>query len=353
MAGPGWRAKRSLIRQLLADPGRFEALQAVRLLELDAARKAARTGTRPFQPPAWGNDAGLEAVRFRSSLGVVLPGGQVQEIREQAAPSGRVRYTVRQSLLGLAGSFGPLPQPIAELVSERARAGDFAMRDFLDLFNHRLVSILMRSRRAHRPELAGAAPWDTNLSAFAAALCGIGTPALKSRLDVPDRALYRFAGLLNRRPASQHGVERLLECHFNLPVRIHPLQGNWMALEPEDHTRLGRQADSTRLGRGAVLGTRAWDQGAGILVELGPLNLRQYLSFQPGKRGLRELMALVAFHAGPDLEVTLRLRLRGDQVPKLHLKHASGRALGRTTLLGGRKPETEMVVTVRPGRERQ
>lgn len=349
MAGPGWRAKRSLIRQLLADPGRFEVLQAVRILELDAARKAARAHACGFVPPASGNDAAAEVIRFRSSLGVVLPGGQVQEIKEQASPSGRVRYTLRQSLLGLAGSFGPLPQPITEWVSERARAGDFAMRDFLDLFNHRLVSIQMRSRRLHRPELAGLAPWETNLAEFAAALCGIGTPALKGRLPVADRGLYRFAGLLNRQLASQHGLERLLAGHFGLPVRIHPLQGNWMALEPEDHSRLGRATDSTRLGRGAVLGTRVWDQAAGILVELGPLGLRHYLSFMPGKRALRELLALVAFHAGPQLEVTLRLRLRGDQVPKLHLKRASGRALGRTTLLGGRSPEREMVVTIRPG----
>lgn len=348
MAGSGWRAKRSLIRQLLADPGRFEALQAVRILEIEAARRAARAHTAGFQPPAVGNDAGLEAIRFRASLGVVLPGGQVQEIREQAAPSGRVRYTLRQSLLGLAGSIGPLPQPIADLVVERARAGDFAMRDFLDLFNHRLFTIQMRARRAHRPELAARPPWETNLAGFAAALCGLGTPRLRRRLDLPDQVLYRFAGLLNRQPASQHGLERLIACHFGLPTRIHPLQGDWMQLEPEDQTLLGRSTESGRLGGGAVLGRRVWDQTAGILVELGPLTLRDYLGFMPGKRALRELMALVGFHAGPQMRVCLRLRLRGDQVPKLHLKHSSGRALGRTTLLGGRAMTQEMVVTIRP-----
>lgn len=336
MAGSGWRKTRPLKELLLAEPQSFDMLQAARLLEVVGQ------GRRPVGE---GADGAAEALRFRSTVQSVFPASDLAAVRSETGPTGRPRYAVSVTFMGLAGAFGPLPPPITELLTERLRAGDHAMRDFLDLFNHRLVSLLVRARRTHRPELTNRPPWETNLAGFLTTLCGLGTPHLTPRLpDGLGRALPGYAGLLNRTPATQHGLERILSTHFGTAVVIEPLAGGWMRLEREDRSVLGRSLDSGRLGRGAVLGAWAWDQTAGITVNLGPLGLREYLGFLPGRRAARQLAAIVAFHAGPHLRVRLRLRVKRTSVPNLTLRR--GRLRPRLT----RRPSANL--TLKPVLER-
>src|SRR2546425_12316042 len=54
------------------------------------------------------------------------------------------------NFLGLAGGLGALDIPTPELVLQRTSRNDKALKDFLDIFNHRLVSLLYRIRKHHR-----------------------------------------------------------------------------------------------------------------------------------------------------------------------------------------------------------
>lgn len=345
MAGAGWRTEHSLIRQLQSNPEWFDLYQAALLMERDAARH----GDAPI---ALGEsaDSGQEAIRFRASLRARPSADPLEQVERREAPSGRTRYRVTMNFLGLGGPFAPLPPPVAELLADRVRAGDGAMRDFLDLFNHRLAGLLVRSRRMHRPDVTGKAPWRTNMAGWLAAFCGLGVEDLRRRLSLPDRSLYRHAGLLNRTVATQHGLERLLAAHFDVTVKLEPLTGDWLTLEPEDQPRLGSRGDNVRLGAGAVLGRRVWDQGAGITVALGPLDLDQFRSFLPGGDAAAALADLVRLHAGPDLGITLRLSLKAAEVPAVEFrKSRPDRVLGRTAWLGGRRRQ-DRELTVRLAR---
>ena len=92
-------------------------------------------------------------MRFSSRVGFDFPASEVQEIAAPTAQGEPARLTV--NVLGLAGALGPLPAPFSELLLERVWAKDPAMRDFLDIFNHRLVSMLHRARKRVRPGLPG------------------------------------------------------------------------------------------------------------------------------------------------------------------------------------------------------
>lgn len=310
MASSGWRSARSVIEQLAAEAHRFDFLQAVSLIE------RLRPDTRNVGD---GSNAAHEAVRFRSSLTSAFPASDLSA----ATPPGpgEPRWELLVNFLGLAGGFGPLPPPITEAIVQQLRTGDTATRDFLDLFNHRLVSLLYRARGAHRPALNRGTPDQGPFAQYLYSLIGQGTEGLRGRMAVPDRVLLNHAGVLAQQPRSLHGLERLLSDHFGVPVRAVPLQGRWLKLDDTQTTRLGLR--NSVLGDGAVLGRRVWDQQAAVTLEIGPLGLEDFRSFLPDGHAARALRDLATFYMGPGTETAVRLRLKPTAVPGTRLVGAN------------------------------
>ena len=332
--------------QLLGDePQRFALLQAVRLAEY-ARPQAAPVGTGP--------DTAREAVRLRGSLSHGFPASDVADWQagEDEAPP-----VLLSAFLSLAGAFGPLPPPLTELALERSRRGDPGIRDFLDVFNHRLLSLFVRAKRAHRPAQQPGRPEDTDFAKLMWALLGLGTPGLRqslgrrprARLHGHERALLECAGMLNQRPLSLHAVERTLAHALGVPVRGISHIGRWLPLEPEQHSVLGRLGRNTALGQGAVLGRRVWDQGAGIRLEMGPLSLNRLIRLLPGTETHRALRTLLGYALGGTIAVDVRLTVPPGQVPPLRLWTSNPRRaprLGWTSWLTTRPRKEPGVVNL-------
>lgn len=310
MAAFGWRSRRSVIEQLAAEAHRFDFHQAVSLIErLRPHARSVGDGSNPAH----------EAVRFRSSLTSAFP---ASDLTAAVPPGpGEPRWELAVNFLGLAGGFGPLPPPFTEAIVEQTRAGDTATRDFLDIFNHRLISLLYRARRKHRPALNRGTPDQGPFARYLYSLIGMGTEGLHGRMAVPDRVLLGHAGVLAQQPRSLHGLERLLGDHFGVAVRALPLQGRWLKLDDTQTTRLGQR--NSALGQGAVLGSRAWDQQAAVVLELGPLGMEDFRGFLPDGHAARALRDLAAFYVGPGIDTDVRLRLKPSDVPGTRLVGAN------------------------------
>src|SRR5690606_21576846 len=125
---------------------------------------------------------------------------------------------------------GPLPRPFTELLLERIARKDTAMRDFLDIFHHRIVSLAYRVRKRARLALHASSPEKADVADRLFALVGLGTLGVRDRMRVQDRALLRYAGLLAQKPRSMHGLERLLSDYSRVPVRGRSLVGEWLPL---------------------------------------------------------------------------------------------------------------------------
>ncbi len=306
MGASGWRSRRSVIEQLAAEAHRFDFHQAVSLIE--RMRPNARSVGE-------GGSTEHEAVRFRSSLTSAFPASDLTSAHPPRP--GEPRWELEVNFMGLAGGFGPLPTPFTESIVRHARAGDTAGRDFLDIFNHRLVSLFHRARCQHRPELTRRSPDQGSFAKALYALIGLRTEGVRGRMAVPDRALLNHTGLLALEPRSLHGLERLLECHFHVPVQVHPLQGRWLPLDETQITRLGRR--NSGLGTGAVLGQRVWDQQAAVLVELGPLDGDTFRTLLPDGSAWPQLRAMIEFYMRGDVIVDVRLRVRAKDVGETRL----------------------------------
>jgi type VI secretion system protein ImpH len=345
MGSKGWRSHHSVIRLLELDPGRFDFYQAVRILERAQPSKS---------PVATVSNAAQEAVRFRASLASAFPSSDLDAFTAPAEAGQPPALSV--NFMGLAGGFGPLPPPITQLLQARRRHHDLAAIDFLDLFQHRLIGLMMRSRRAHRPALQPGAPHQTAFAHYLLSLLGLGTAGMTTslgrrpqpRLDGLERSLLHLTGLLNQRPVSLHALEVLLAQHFGVTVRGIPLQGRWLALEPGDVSLIGRGGGNNRLGQ-AVLGKRIWEPAAGITLEFGPLDISRFRSLLPGGDAHQPMRRLLGYGLGGTIAVDAKLLLRAPDVPAARLGRQTGTTLGWTSWLGRRKSTQPAPVTLRLG----
>src|SRR5476649_545671 len=176
---------------VLRHPDTFDFFQAVRLLE-QARPDAQEVGT--------GSDALAEAVSFRGRVAYGFP---TADVVHAAGPDAYRRGRLEVAFLCLAGADGPLPAPYTELVQRRAQrlaeghGADNDARQFLDIFNHRLVSYFYRARKRRRLALArpGTAPIERILFQLIGFNEGTMLPRLR-RLGLYPRlaALRRHAG---------------------------------------------------------------------------------------------------------------------------------------------------------------
>ncbi len=327
MATFGWRSERSVTDWLFAEAYRFDFFQAVRLLEM--LRPDAQSAGESSEPEK-------EAVRFHFRVGLDFSASDVHQILPPADGESAAELTA--NVLGLSGPHSPLPLPFTELILERIARKDTGLRDFLDIFNHRLISLMYRSRKVHRVAFTTKSPEESAAAGYLYSLLGLGQPSLRNRMTVKDRALLDYAGLLSKQPRSAAGLERMLSDHFQVNARLHQFQKNRRALEPHQWTFLGITGQNQILGDGAVLGTHVWDQQGSFEVELGPLRLKQFLHFLPGGSAYLPLCELTRFYAGGQLEFSFRLRIEAGEIPGSHLGSAR---LGWTSWLKARPSDQD------------
>jgi type VI secretion system protein ImpH len=283
----------ALPERLRTSPGDFSFFQAVRLLQqLAGAENPIGSFDRPSE----------EAVRIGARTSLSFPPTEIQKLSENPDPDGPLKMTV--SFFGLMGPSGMLPTRYSELVVERLYARDTTIRDFLDIFNHRLTSLLYRAWEKYRFPVAYERSGQDDFTGYLLDLIGMGTKGLQNRMAVPDQALIGYEGLLAQYPRSAGAFRQMLEDYFEVPVEVQPFAGTWRPLDAGSRTCFGDGSSrSEQLGVGIVLGDEVWDQQSVVRVRLGPMPLDQYRDFLPGGSAHEPLKALARFFCGDDLDV--------------------------------------------------
>src|SRR5262249_320571 len=95
-----------------------------------------------------------EAVRFRAANALSFPAGEIHQLRRpprrDGAPGHEAPPGMSVTFLRLTGPLGVLPHTYPNLILRRQREKDYSLRDWLDLFNHRLVTLFYRAWEKYR-----------------------------------------------------------------------------------------------------------------------------------------------------------------------------------------------------------
>ncbi|HVW02008.1 MAG TPA: type VI secretion system baseplate subunit TssG, partial [Planctomycetaceae bacterium] len=267
------QSTQSVLDQLLTEGYRFRFFQAVRLLEAAGADRV---------PLGHELDPEQEVVRMQAHPSLDFPASEIVDVisGQDAGPP-----VMTVTFFGMYGPQGALPQHYTERLIERLAKKDTTLRAFLDLFNHRLLSLFYRAwekyqfwvigERSLRREREVRREGDERYRAFVLDerprrdplaqvlldLAGLGSVAtryrlanrdqLEGRTEISDQTWRFYSGLLSQRHRNAINLEQRLSAYFQRPLRLRPHCGRWLQLDDSDRTRLG-SSQNGQLGVDAI-----------------------------------------------------------------------------------------------------
>jgi type VI secretion system protein ImpH len=371
---PGYSARLSLLGEAIYRYEFFAAMHALQQLRLFDNKVDQGSLLEP--PP----------IRFRAHQSLSFPSSEIFDLRGfPNQEKSRLEMTV--SFIGLTGSMGALPRFYTEKVIDRMQKRDFVLRDFLDLFNHRLIMLFLEAGQKYRfwfdyeravkvgrirqeqgtqkfrgfvledrPKLDKVSQNLLDLGGFGASLLrykDIVRGALANRLNIADETLRHYAGLLSQSHRSALGLEQLLSGYFATPVKVQQFVGQWLQLPAEYRTCLpvreevvapgGTKKQSApkslvktappRLGQNTVIGSRIWEVQGKFRIRLGPLSYQQFLDYLPVGGAFLKLAQLTRVYVRGSFDYDVQPTLKGPEVPWCQLggKETPGARLGWNT----------------------
>ncbi|MFW5653538.1 MAG: type VI secretion system baseplate subunit TssG [Planctomycetota bacterium] len=368
-AGAADPPRRSESRRLwppLSPPAAFPLnfIQTVRRLE-------ARTIAAGAPPVGHARISQDEKIRFRGDPRLSFP---LTDVEVDHVDGTAIEVFVR--FFSLYGVSGVLPRADTIDVLEALHGYDGGPAAFLDIFNHRQVSLFYRAATKHLAAIAFERDLGTQnepLIHMLLALAGVirrspgrhslaiqgarGLPAQDADASLDEASIIRFVGHLSRRTRPVRAIEAMLSDLFAVPVEIEMFWGRWQPLAETDRTRLGGPSpedSNASLGSSTILGDAYWDVQSTFRVILGPMQYDQFRQFLPFGADFHRLCAMVKNAAGLEFDFDVQLLLApGDSQPTrlgAATPDADASVLGWNCWLGESPPDSGCASVVISGR---
>jgi type VI secretion system protein ImpH len=339
---------------LLNNPREYNFFQAVRLLQRAwVERLASRSGTHRFRSQLIGydNTPEFEPVSFSGLTSLNSEAADIVSITQRPSTEQSqedTQYQLHVSFTGLTGTLGVLPHHYSSLIQTRLRNKDTTLRDFLDLFNHRSISLFYRGWEKYRfPFVQERIQQGAVECLFIRSLysfCGMGIPPLRNRHQLDDRFFLKYCGHFTAQSRSAKTLENMICEYFEVRAKVIQFCGRWLNLEESSRSRLSSRQNPRgqfcQLGRGLVSGNRVWDIQSKFRIHIGPIDASDLRRYLPGGALIRPICEAAKAYTGS--EFTFEVELRVDNATlnpsRLGYGRKRGSQLGRNCwLIGHRK----------------
>ncbi|WP_432455101.1 MULTISPECIES: type VI secretion system baseplate subunit TssG [unclassified Agarivorans] len=264
-----------------------------------------------------------EALRFKVPQNLGFPGKALAKV--VVPESASQPYQVYVNFMGLTGPSGVLPSHYSEWVMERCKQKDESMRDFLDIFHHRVISLYHRAWEKYQYPLQYLRRLQTGQSdPISLALHALAGTSTSSQLYV--------GGLFSQTIRSAQALKQIVQLISGCQVVVHQRVGQWLSLNESEQTQLGGrftpEGQHAQLGRSATLGSKIWDVGSAIDIDIQADSQAAAQRLLPGGPLLDLLQQTVAAYLPNHIRPRWSLSARYRDMPSGRLGHCS-LALGR------------------------
>lgn len=329
------RSSHSVVENLRDEPWRFEFFEAVRLLHL-----IQQLDSKFFDA---GNLTPLNFLTYRTNLSLNFPASEIQELvlieRDFDGIPIISSSTMTVNFIGLTGPSGTLPRHYTELLlTRRLRYKDEVAHKFFDLFNHRVISLLVKAWEKYRFYISYERDNSQHFTRYLLDLVGMGTNGLQRRLEgagkgIKDEVLAYYSGLNAQQPHSAIALEAILRDYFQVAVQVMQFQGCWLRLEPDQCTRIGKKGTYHKLGESAVIGSAVWDHQSKFRICIGPLGKQLFDAFLPIGNAFEALKKYIDWFKPMGQSYDVQLILKKEEVPRCCLGGDKSIRLGWSTWL--------------------
>lgn len=285
-----------------------------------------------------------EKIRLRPDASLTFAASDVTALVLHSYADGQKRARVTTTFMGLVGSVSPLPTHYAEdLAILEYQGGSEPVREFLDVFHHRLLSLVYRAWAKYRFAVGyrkrGTDPFTRRM------FCAVGLDGFRDHATPIERFLHlRYAPVLASKARSARGLEVVLEDLFGqMGVKVEQFVGHWTLIDKPLRNKLGVM--NAVLGESLTIGRYVFDGTGRFKIILGPLGYDEYLSFLPGGNRQPLLRGVVNTFTPGIHDVALELHVQKDAAPRFQLGSPRASTLRRTAWLGGSVGQ-EFVITV-------
>lgn len=299
---------------------RYEFYQLVELLH--------RYHGDDLEQRSGGSVPSFQRVRYSASASLGFPGSDVLALSESQVG----QYEMEVSFLGLQGSQSPLPGYYIESLAHNAAHHEGVAGDFLDFFNHRLLTLVHRSWRKYRHYVRYQDDAKDGFSAAIFALVGLADSNLRGETPISWSKMLAYAGLLAGRSRSPDVVSGIVGHCFDLArVEIEEWVKRWVDIPFDQRSCVG--VSGMTLGSDMVAGERVADVNGKFALCLHGLSLARFRDFLPDGEEHGPLKTLVSFVLREPLAYDLELELLESEVKPMRLGEAGTCQLGWTTFV--------------------
>ena len=361
------RASASLIDELTTTAPRFEFFQAVRIVERWLVEREKNEGLSRREPVGHDHPVSKEAVRFRGEASLRFPENALVDVDERKAGydvAGEeiLAYDMRVAFYGLFGPGGVLPAHYTSLVIERLRQGDTVLRDFLDLFNHRAISLFYRAWEKYRFPVSYERVRNSPRQLDPAAHCEFlkilysvvgrrDAEARRGRGHIDPEAWIYYGGYFAHYPRNASSLAAMLGDYFGFPVTIEQFRDRWIVLDENSRSLMptaeNPDGQNCRLGVDMMIGSKVRDVQGAFRIRLGPMSLAEFKEMTPDGETTPALYEMTRAYVGCEFDFDVQPVLSADEIPRCSLESEdyAGVQLGYTTWLTSEQPTEDFAGT--------
>ncbi len=291
-----------------------------------------------------------DPVRFRPHPGMGFPAGEFKRLELPETPGEPA--TARVTFMGLYGVESPLPTACIDDIAQR-REGYEAVSDFLDIFNHRLITQYYRIWRKYSWPASFEEGGKDKTSRYLLSLAGLGLKGCAENIATPISRFLALPGMMRLPTRTIDGILAI--------VRL--LAPDTRAeITPHDPARIAlkqvltmNSSRPTSLVHRPVMGSHATDVNHQVHLRLTTDSAYEARHWLPGGSLHADLLVLLSVYLGAKLDVRMTLTLARELLPDASLC-CSGKShvlLGRTAVLRLQAPAVpgqQQTITISLGR---
>jgi len=315
-----------MINHIISQASQVDFYKAVFIIENQLKKNGLE-----FRHVGYDSNPKLELIKFTATQKFGYPGNAITKIENIGLKDSLTKVNIEVSFMGLTGCSGALPQFYSELVMQRLRFKDTTMRDFYDMFNHRLISLYYRAWKKYKPSLNHTN--DKKLKDPYTKILGLLSGGYRE-------SQLHFSGMYSRKVSNVSDLQSILTYYLGCDVKIKQMIGQWKSLQQQEQTCLASrtlfEGQHARLGIDTVVGKQVWDISSLIEISISTQSITKAKKLLPNGTLFKIANNIAKDYLGRAVQFRLEIESNFHELNATQL-HKNNYQLGSSSFLVSNK----------------